>query len=142
MKLKLLTDTYILQAKRAKFGPTYASSALCPLCKEEDETREHFLLKCSSLKLVRDTVLSELAAICQDELHLNLYELSTESQLQTILDVSKVSETLTTKSNSDSMFKFEYMGRKLCFALHSARQRILSSVADKSKQGRQCLNQL
>ena len=80
VKLKLLTDTYILQAKRAKFGPTYATSALCPLCKEEDETKEHFLLKCSSLKLVREVVFNELATICQDELNLNVYVLSPETQ--------------------------------------------------------------
>ena len=45
VKLKLLTDTYILQAKRAKFGPTYATSALGPLCKEEDETTRTFSIE-------------------------------------------------------------------------------------------------
>ena len=61
---------------------------------------------------------NELATTCQDELNLNLYDLSTETQLQTILDVSKVYETLTTESNRDNIPKFEYLGRKLCYIVH------------------------
>ena len=62
---------------------------------------------CSSHNLLREVVFNELATTCQDELNLNLYDLSTETQLQTILDVSKVYETLTTESNS--IPKFEYL---------------------------------
>ena len=80
---------------------------------------------------------NELATVCQDELNLNLYVLSPETQLQIILDVSKVYETLTTEINRDSILKFEYLGRKLCFMLHSARQRILASTLDKSRQRKQ-----
>ena len=43
MKLKLLTDTYILRSKRSTFG-TITTKSLCPLCDEEEETKEHFLL--------------------------------------------------------------------------------------------------
>ena len=52
---------------------------------------------------------NELATICQDELNLNLYVLSPETQLQITWDVSKVYETLTTESNRDSIPKFEYL---------------------------------
>ena len=80
---------------------------------------------------------NELATTLQEGLNLNLYDLSPETQLQTILDVSKVYETLTTESNRDSIPKFEYLGRKFCFVLHSARQRILASSLDKSRQRKQ-----
>ena len=80
---------------------------------------------------------NELATTCQEELNLKLYYLSPETQLQTILDVSMVYETLTTESNRDSIPKFEYLGHKLCFVLHSARQRILASTLDKSRHMKQ-----
>ena len=60
--------------------------------------------------------------------HMNLYELlSTELERQIILYVSKVYETLTTESKKDSIPNFEYLGRRLCFLLHSARQLVLAS---------------
>ena len=43
-KSKLVTDTYILQTKRARFNNT-EKGAQCLLCEEADETVEHFILK-------------------------------------------------------------------------------------------------
>ena len=55
-KLKLITDTYILQFKRSKFSGKTAVTSICLLCNEEQETQEHFLLKCKLSQSLRDTV--------------------------------------------------------------------------------------
>ncbi|KAH3864057.1 hypothetical protein DPMN_027070, partial [Dreissena polymorpha] len=44
-----LTGIYVLQVNRFRFNQ-YAISAVCPNCKVEDETFEHFLLHCSALE--------------------------------------------------------------------------------------------
>ena len=52
IKLKLVTDTYILQAKSARFG-NRESSTQCLLCEDADETAEHFILTCRVLEPIR-----------------------------------------------------------------------------------------
>ena len=47
----LLTDFLILQVKRASFNQNQMCLG-CLLCKKEDETMEHFLLRCGSLESI------------------------------------------------------------------------------------------
>jgi endonuclease/exonuclease/phosphatase family metal-dependent hydrolase len=51
VKTKLITGTYTLQYNRVVFNQT--TDACCPLCHKDDETREHFLLKCEILSDIR-----------------------------------------------------------------------------------------
>jgi hypothetical protein len=59
VKLKLLTGSYILQSKRIRMYKT-ETEATCLLCKEKEETMEHFILGCRCLETVRNPVLHEL----------------------------------------------------------------------------------
>jgi hypothetical protein len=59
VKLKLLTLSYILQSKRIRMCKT-ETEATCLLCKDKEETMEHFTLVCRCLETVRNPVLCEL----------------------------------------------------------------------------------
>ena len=59
VKLKLLTGSYILQSKRIRMYKT-ETEATCLLCKDKEETMEHFTLVCRCLETVRNPVLREL----------------------------------------------------------------------------------
>ena len=61
-RLRVLSGTHNLQVNRARFNQN-AVSPLCPLCGTEDETLEHFLLKCINLQIVRDPVLVNIQQI-------------------------------------------------------------------------------
>jgi hypothetical protein len=54
IKLRLITDTYMLQYHHAKFSRNNISP-ICKLCREEEEDREHFLLECKTLEENRKT---------------------------------------------------------------------------------------
>ena len=61
-KLRLLTGTYILQKKRAKFNQ-YDVSDCCLLCGAGAETRVHFVAECPRLDVVRNDFREELRVI-------------------------------------------------------------------------------
>jgi hypothetical protein len=52
IRIKLLTSTYMLQSTIAKYYPT-TNKPTCQLCNVENETLEHFLIKCTALKKIR-----------------------------------------------------------------------------------------
>ena len=66
VKLKLVTDTYILQEKRSRFHGLNQNSVCC-LCNEQDETIEHFILQCKVLEPIRQSVISEINSICLEQ---------------------------------------------------------------------------
>jgi hypothetical protein len=81
VKLKLVTGTYNLQVRTAKFRS--ANTRICEICNEEDEDIEHFLLGCKILQCVRAPFLNELAGIL----------LGTYSKKNLGLPIRRLSET-------------------------------------------------
>jgi hypothetical protein len=81
VKLKLVTGTYNLQVRTAKFRS--ANTRICEICNEEDEDIEHFLLGCKILQCVRAPFLNELADIL----------LGTYSKKNLGLPIRRLSET-------------------------------------------------
>ncbi|CAC5361050.1 unnamed protein product [Mytilus coruscus] len=62
VKLKLLTGSYILQSKRIRMCKD-ETDPKCLLCAKEEENIEHFILKCESLRIVRNAILQEITTL-------------------------------------------------------------------------------
>ena len=124
VKLKLVTGTYNLQVRAAKFRTT--NTRICELCSEEDEDIEHFILKCKILQCVRAPFLNELADILQGTFSKQLLDLPSVVCLQLILDCTKLynhENHRWFKYNKDLERTIEHLSRKMCYALHSVRIR-------------------
>ena len=65
VKLKIVTDTHILQTTRAAFNQNTVYP-MCLVCKEGHDTLQHFLLDCISLKQARDPELNQIRQLCSD----------------------------------------------------------------------------
>ncbi|MCG8047714.1 MAG: reverse transcriptase domain-containing protein, partial [Candidatus Thiodiazotropha endolucinida] len=65
-KVRVLTGVYVLQVNRAAFNQNGVNPT-CLLCKEDDETTEHFILQCPALNHVRQPILEDIHVlhICQ-----------------------------------------------------------------------------
>ena len=116
-QVKLTCGSYVLQSVRAKFNQ-FQVSKLCPLCREEDETMQHFILHCSELESTRASFISALCdlVVCEDN----------EELLGLILDPSTA---CTSEENSDSgETQIFSLARGLCYALHVQRNTLLASV--------------
>jgi hypothetical protein len=74
IKLRLITDTYMLQYHHAKFSRNKISP-ICKLCGEEEEDRVHFLLECKTLEENRNYVKSNVDFICFSFVHLSYQKL-------------------------------------------------------------------
>ena len=110
-QVKLTCGSYVLQSVRAKFNQ-FQVSKLCPLCREEDETMQHFILhrRVSFLSALCDLV------VCEDN----------EELLGLILDPSTA---CMLEENSDSgETQIFSLARGLCYALHVYRNTLLASV--------------
>ena len=90
------------------------SKMLCLLCKKEDETTEHFLLRCESLENIRKPILDDILKILDqdDSSHL----------LQCVLDPTVICPDV----NVPELRILERHTRRLCHALHIERYRLLS----------------
>jgi hypothetical protein len=107
-KLKMLTGTYILQTIRTKM---YADEdAKCQLCKVETETLEHLLLDCIELSNIPNPILRQIQDIFLHHTEYDLCQQSTSVQMLT----------------DDQIRQIEYQIRKLIYALHSERYKILN----------------
>ena len=94
------------------------SPTVFPLCREEDETMQHFILHCSELESTRASFISALCdlVVCEDN----------EELLGLILDPSTA---CTLEENSDSgETQIFSLARGLCYALHVRRNTLLASV--------------
>ena len=59
IQLKLVTAIYILQVNRSVFNQSEIDP-ICLMCKEEPETVDHFLIRCSALCDVRQPLLDSI----------------------------------------------------------------------------------
>lgn len=121
IKSKLICGTYTLQIDRAKFKQ-YTVSSFCPLCLKEPEDTKHFILKCHSLKDIRQSFFQKL----RDLLSLNISpELNDElfgiegNLLQLVLDCTKFHFL------EDIQSDIERLTCSYCFALHQKRSSLI-----------------
>ena len=129
VKYKLLTGTYLVNQKKAKFSGKPTDS-ICTLCNSEDETIVHFLLKCSALSQPR-SVIMDLVNYLKTVLPINEVKkiLSDDSLLtQLIIDCSK----LLSLPNRH-LHNIELITRKLCFNLHCRRRYLLEKICNNAQ---------
>ncbi|CAG2193085.1 unnamed protein product [Mytilus edulis] len=132
IKLKMVTGTYMTQAKRASF--TKHESPTCKLCDEDNEDIEHLLLKCKILENIRHPFLKQLDDFLIKETAISFYNIKTDSRLQLILDCSKINQhQADIILNKKVEQNCELISRKLCFALHSIRARTIIQQKEKKK---------
>ena len=117
VKLKLLTGSYILQSKRIRMYKT-ETEATCLLCKEKEETMEHFILGCRCLETIRNTLLHELVTKLK-ECDIDFWQLNESNKIQLILDSTTIGKTR--KITSASAQLVEILTRRLIFQLHITR---------------------
>ena len=117
LKAKLLTGTYNLEGKRAKFK-NVSNSGLCPLCQKDVETREHFIAICPMLTETREKYLKEFKSAllkCHSIIATNAIFSSTITLTKAVLDPSFCSY------DTDHNIQLEEITRRLCYALHCRR---------------------
>ena len=122
IKARILTGTYTLQAKRSKFKKHSYSDANCLICKQEPETRMHFILMCNGLSDTRTKYMPVIfKTVCEDVGRATAAVIwqSDEKKLQVILDCSAIIKGVEHKQ------KIEQESRKLLFALHVQRSTTL-----------------
>ena len=65
IKFRIVTGTYVLQTKRIKFYRD-ESNPTCLLCRNAEETIQHFILDCQKLESERTKILMEISATWQN----------------------------------------------------------------------------
>lgn len=124
-KLKLLTGTYILQTTRAHFNQ-YEVNPTCLLCKESQETVEHFILECPSLDIVRQSIINDVENEATIILKRNFYELTPSQKVQVIINCwPSVKKHV---KNRRDIYTFEYHCGRLLHALHNTRISMLKKL--------------
>ena len=122
VKLRLLTNTYVLQSKKMKFCDS-EKSALCKLCNEHIEDQEHFLLKCEILDSVRTRILDCITQLILEDTGKSFYSENSENQLNILLNLS--STQISTSLSLETRENIEFHSRRLCSALHVERFKLL-----------------
>lgn len=128
-KVKLVTGTYILQSNRSAFNQNDLSP-LCLLCREDDETVEHFLLHCPVLASTRRVLLDDLMNTYENLFH---EQPDSNSLLQFILDSGSFLSP-DTEHLPQLRLNIEKTSRCLCQRLHAARFQKLSLVPQRKRK--------
>lgn len=127
IKIKIVTGSYILQIDRAKFNTI--ENTQCKLCHQEPEDLIHFILKCKTLDSIRTPYLEEMNKSIQVITKNSFYRYDHTTQLQIILDCTKIENEILSNQKKrilEITADIEYISRRLCFALHSTRYRLLN----------------
>ena len=110
LRAKLLCGVYMLQSNKARFNQ-YKVKPDCPLCGQQAETREHFLMICSALGPSRVSLLQAL------------YSMIPALTIEQVIDSSRI--------RPDRRVPAEIICRKLIYKLHEARAKQLLSLTQK-----------
>ncbi|CAC5362323.1 unnamed protein product [Mytilus coruscus] len=121
VKLKVITDTYILQSHRSRYNLN--ETPICKLCDIDTEDRTHFLLKCKILQCIRERYLNQINEIISDFLNFRMRDIPTDDQIQIILDCTMLLFGIPVITNYSK--RIEDISRQLIYALHVARYRTL-----------------
>ncbi|CAC5415022.1 unnamed protein product [Mytilus coruscus] len=91
-------------------------------CAKEEENIEHFILKCESLRIVRNAILHEITTTL-NAMGIQFDELSTNEKLQHILDLTPVAKAK--KLFPVNVVQIERLTRRLLYQLHIARYKMV-----------------
>ena len=124
VKVKLVTDTYMLQYHQDKFSHK-ENAGFCQICNDGVEDIEHFILKCKPLDEVRQNKLEQFKRTVEDIKRGGAELLEEKNQLlQAILDcTSKNVYTIITNNHND-LKAIERASQNLCFELHRLRTKL------------------
>ena len=123
VKARMITGTYMLQEQKAKFY--HDQDASCPLCNQESETLEHFLLRCQRLDETRQSHLQQVREAVIFGYTEEIWDrLQTQELYQLILDCTFVG-VLPTLPEGRVLESIESSTRRLCFAMHRAREEVM-----------------
>jgi hypothetical protein len=128
VKAKLVTGSYTLQCHRAIYSrPGNKVAATCQLCQNGVENREHFLTTCAALSDVRSPYINNLREIVLEATGIEEWcRLSNNNQLLTQLILDPTSPSITIHLYKPiNLHVIEHCTRRLCFALHCERSRLL-----------------
>lgn len=131
-KTKIVTGTYVLQSNRSSFNQNQISP-LCLLCKEDNETVEHFLLQCTALDPVRLPILEDIVQTLQS-LDIPFDTDNNEEFMQLLIDSTAVLPENYTETNRVNYNQLERQTRRLCHALHIERFKNLPLMVTRRKR--------
>ena len=131
VKSKILTGTYILQTTRVKFNQNEVNPT-CQICKIEDETLEHFLLKCKELDQSRDPIMQDILQVI-NELILQDQSFTKFSLLQLVIDCHLNISDKPSPIIVELLETLQFYSRRLCYALHATIYRKLEIIPKKRK---------
>ena len=125
-KLKIATGTYILQTKRASFNQNEVDPT-CMMCRNGDETMQHFLLQCPVLSEIRDPVMNSIVEACSG---LCNPATDTDTLLELIIDCSA---KVDIHNHGQKLSNIESLSRRLCFALNCERFKRLALIPRRNR---------
>ena len=135
VKNKVLTGTYILQTNRVKFNQNEVNP-VCQLCKEDDETLQHFLIDCKSLEEARQPILKDFVRVLN--YLIVKHPVSAEYTLiQLLVDSDIVIHNNERKIDSDLrnlVDSLHYHSRRLTYKLHTVRYDKLQLVPKRKRK--------
>ena len=135
MKNKVLTGTYILQTNRVKFNQNEVNP-VCQLCKEDDETLQHFLIYCKSLEETRQPILKDFVRVLNDLIV--KHPVSAEYTLiQLLVDSDIVIHNNERNTDSDIrnlVDSLHYHSRRLAYKPHAVRYDKLQLVPKRKRK--------
>ncbi|CAC5425291.1 HARBI1 [Mytilus coruscus] len=97
----------------------------CLLCAKEEVNIEHFILKCESLRIVRNAILQEITTTL-NAMGIQFDELSTNEKLQHILDLTPIAKEK--KLSPVSVVQIKRLTRRLLYQLHIARYKMETAL--------------
>ena len=130
IKVRLLTQTYMLQATRAKYSKK-PEIAVCSLCANGNEDLKHFMLECKELEEIRSKHIDKIRSIVNNEKTDVFKRIAENGQLlQMIMDC-----TSTNISIPKYLWpKVETISRKMCYEMHLKRTNRMAGEEDNNKQ--------
>jgi hypothetical protein len=132
IKLRLITDTYMLQYHHAKFSRNNKLSPICKLCGEEEEDRVHFLLECKTLEENRKTQMVKLGEALEEARRRRGGGTRTIGQngllMQIILDCTSYKINQLIPYSNQDLVQFERATQHYCFVLPQKRTEILKNI--------------
>ena len=121
VKVRLLTGTYIVQSKLARFNQNEVDPT-CQFCRRNIENYAHMLLKCGALHSYRKPHIEQLRSLLMGWSGSDLWDdFSLDTKLQCVLDVSVLVNSGLLPINHNFLHMCEQVTKKLCYSVHCGR---------------------